>query len=90
MFTVFRKTKALRIEPRPVLLKFAYAPIAVGLIAALLGFGVALEKRGIDDGNFWTAISMSVGIFIAGICILIYSLRQKSNGDEAENTDVAP
>lgn len=73
MFTVFSRAKFSETRSRNILLQYAYAPITVGLIATVLGF----IRNGFVHENFWAAMSMSVGILISGLCILIYSLKKR-------------
>ena len=81
MFSVFSRAKTSEARSRDILLQFAYAPIAVGLIATVLGLVVGAMKSGFDNGNFWTAMTMSLSILIAGVAILIYRWWGKSGED---------
>lgn len=90
MFTVFSRAKFSETRSRNILLQYAYAPITVGLIATVLGLVVGFTRNGFVHENFWAAMSMSAGILISGVCILIYSLKKKANDVEAQGTDHSP
>ena len=83
MFTIFSRATAAKVRSRSILINFAYAPIAVGIISTVLGFLVGFDKKGFTDANFWTAMTMSISILLSGIGILIYSLRGQP--DECES-----
>lgn len=87
MFFVFRRIQSAQIESKDILLRFAFAPIAVGLTATVLGVFVGFEKSKFGDGSYLMILTLSVSILLGGTAILIRSWLAKSAAAGSEQRD---
>ena len=90
MLTIFRRTQSVKVRSRDVLPQFAIAPIAVGLIATVLGVFVGVEKSKFGDGAFLTALTLSVSILLGGVVVLFRSWSTPKSDTPPENSDTTP